>query len=65
MQRRTFLTTALAAPLARPALAQSSRARTLRFMPQAALANLDPIFSPSTSAPPATRHHTTASGANP
>jgi hypothetical protein len=29
-------------------LAQTSRARTLRFMPQAALANLDPIFSPST-----------------
>ena len=35
MHRRTFLTTALAAPLARPALAQSNRARTLRFMPQA------------------------------
>ena len=52
MQRRTFLATTLAvplaAPLARPALAQASRARTLRFMPQAALANLDPIFSPST-----------------
>ena len=48
MYRRSLLAAALAAPLARPALAQPSRARTLRFMPQAALANLDPIFSPST-----------------
>ena len=48
MHRRSLLATTIAAPLAGPALAQPSRARTLRFMPQAALANLDPIFSPST-----------------
>ncbi len=48
MHRRSFLAAAFAAPLAGPALAQTSRARTLRFMPQAALANMDPIFSPST-----------------
>ena len=48
MHRRSLLAAAIAAPLAGPALAQPSRARTLRFMPQAALANLDPIFSPST-----------------
>ena len=42
MQRRSFLQTSLAASasasLARPALAQGMRSRTLRFMPQAALA---------------------------
>jgi peptide/nickel transport system substrate-binding protein len=48
MYRRSLMAAAFSAPLASPALAQSSRARTLRFMPQAALANLDPIFSPST-----------------
>ncbi|MDW8315508.1 MAG: ABC transporter substrate-binding protein [Rhodovarius sp.] len=52
MNRRALLaapaallaTTALPAP----ALAQGARARTLRFMPQAALAALDPIFNPTT-----------------
>ena len=34
--------------LAGPALAQGGRARTLRFMPQAAPAVLDPIFNPTT-----------------
>jgi peptide/nickel transport system substrate-binding protein len=44
MKRRVFL----AAAAATPALAQTARARTLRFMPQAALAALDPIFNPTT-----------------
>lgn len=44
MNRRSFL----AATAATPALAQGSRARTLRFMPQAALAALDPIVNPTT-----------------
>ena len=48
MHRRTLLATAIAAPFARPAAAQPARARTLRFVPQAALASLDPVFSPST-----------------
>ncbi|MBV1795630.1 ABC transporter substrate-binding protein [Siccirubricoccus sp. G192] len=51
MRRRSLLTAALA-PLAVPGrrvLAQATaRARTLRFMPQAALAVLDPIFNPTT-----------------
>ena len=46
-ERRSFLALT-GASLSAPALAQPSRARTLRFMPQAALANLYPIFSPST-----------------
>lgn len=52
MRRRTLLQTAGLAALDRPALAQpalpASRARTLRFMPQAAPAALDPIFNPTT-----------------
>lgn len=51
MDRRTFLkaaagTGALAASggLAMPALAQSAAAKTLRFVPQANLANFDPIW---------------------
>lgn len=47
MHRRTLIA-ATAAAFASPALAQPARARTLRFMPQAALASLDPVFSPST-----------------
>ena len=46
MQRRQFLkaaTAAAALPLARPALAQG--ARVLRFVPQADLANPDPVWS--------------------
>jgi hypothetical protein len=47
MQRRTFLTTGLAATALphRFAIAQSARARTLRFVPQANLTLLDPIFT--------------------
>lgn len=48
LDRRSLLTAAAALPLARAALAQTPRARVLRFMPQAALASLDPVFSPST-----------------
>lgn len=52
MHRRSLLATATIAamgtPLARPASAQAARARTLRFMPQAALSVLDPIFNPTT-----------------
>jgi peptide/nickel transport system substrate-binding protein len=51
MDRRTFLKTAAAGSafaatgkLAAPALAQSANARTLRFVPQANLANFDPIW---------------------
>ncbi len=43
MKRRTLLSTAAAASLARPAIAQP--ARVLRFVPQADLANPDPVWS--------------------
>ena len=43
MRRRTLLSTAAAASLARPAIAQA--ARVLRFVPQADLANPDPVWS--------------------
>jgi peptide/nickel transport system substrate-binding protein len=47
MRRRTFLATSVAATALprRFAIAQSSRARTLRFVPQANLTLLDPIFT--------------------
>ena len=48
LNRRSLLAAAAAVPLARAAHAQPARARVLRFMPQAALASLDPVFSPST-----------------
>ena len=53
VHRRPLLAAALSAPLAaapaRPALSQRvARARTLRFVPQAALAVLDPILNPTT-----------------
>ncbi len=44
MKRRTLLAAAAVAPLARPALAQGSN-RVLRFVPQADLANPDPVWS--------------------
>jgi peptide/nickel transport system substrate-binding protein len=51
MDRRSFLALTGASvstlPFG-PAFAQTARARTLRFMPQAALAVLDPIFNPTT-----------------
>src|SRR3954468_12523392 len=48
MRRRTFLTAAADAATTMPrgiAIAQSARARTLRFVPQANLTLLDPIFT--------------------
>lgn len=47
MRRRTFLATAAAAGLAQPAAGQSASARVLRLVPQADLANLDPIWTPA------------------
>jgi peptide/nickel transport system substrate-binding protein len=52
MKRRTLLATALAAPavppLAAPAIAQPSRPSTLKFIPQANLTALDPIWTTAT-----------------
>src|SRR6266478_5398367 len=49
MDRRTFLKTAAGATatigLATPAISQRAAARTLRFVPQADLANFDPIWN--------------------
>ena len=49
MNRRQFLSgvagSAAAAGLARPALAQGDSARTLRFVPQANLTSLDPVWT--------------------
>src|SRR6266566_5625288 len=49
MDRRTFLKTAAGAAatigLATPAISQRAAARTLRFVPQADLANFDPIWT--------------------
>jgi peptide/nickel transport system substrate-binding protein len=43
--RRSLLAGGAAATLARPALGQSMRARVLRIVPQADLANLDPVWT--------------------
>lgn len=48
LNRRHLLAAPLAAGLAAPAAAQNARTRTLRFMPQAALASLDPVFNLTT-----------------
>ncbi len=45
MRRRTLLATSLAAPLARPAILRAQSATTLRFIPYADLALLDPAVS--------------------
>lgn len=45
MRRRSFLRGLVATPLAAPALAQTSKTRTLRFVPQSNLLTLDPHFS--------------------
>ncbi len=49
MKRRTFLAAAAASTaLPRPSIAQGSRARTLRFVPEGNLANPDPIWTTTT-----------------
>ncbi len=49
MKRRTFLAAATAsAALPCPSIAQSARARTLRFVPEGNLANPDPIWTTTT-----------------
>lgn len=52
MHRRTLLqgvaASLAASPLAAPAVAQPARAATLRFVPQANLSVLDPIWTPAT-----------------
>ncbi|MGG5820581.1 ABC transporter substrate-binding protein [Falsiroseomonas sp. HW251] len=48
MKRRDFLAAAAAVPLAGPAVAQNTRATTLRMVPQANLSVLDPIFTTAT-----------------
>ena len=45
MRRRDFLSTAAAAGLARPAVAQNAEARTLVFVPPAGLSSTDPIWT--------------------
>ena len=45
MNRRQLLAASTAAFLARPAVAQNMRSRTLRFVPQANLSSLDPIWT--------------------
>src|ERR1700722_1932522 len=44
MKRRDFLITAAATGLAAPHVARAQSAKILRFVPQANLANLDPIW---------------------
>jgi peptide/nickel transport system substrate-binding protein len=45
MNRRNFLATAAALGLARPSLAQGTRDKVLRFVPQANLSSIDPIWT--------------------
>ncbi len=45
MRRRTLLKTAAASMLAAPAIAQPAKTSTLRFVPQANLTALDPVFT--------------------
>src|SRR5512139_2383296 len=48
IRRRTLFATGAAGLLAAPAVAQNTRAATLRFVPQANLSVLDPIFTTAT-----------------
>jgi peptide/nickel transport system substrate-binding protein len=48
MKRRDILAAAAALPFAAPAVAQNTRAATLRLVPQANLAVLDPVFTIAT-----------------
>jgi peptide/nickel transport system substrate-binding protein len=45
VKRRTLLAAAAAGALARPAVAQTNAAHTLRFVPQANLTSLDPVWT--------------------
>jgi peptide/nickel transport system substrate-binding protein len=53
MQRRGFLASSLALAAAHPAAAQTARARVLKFVPQANLTSLDPVWTTAN----VTRHH--------
>jgi peptide/nickel transport system substrate-binding protein len=44
MKRRNFMLAGAALPLAMPHIARAQSAKTLRFVPQANLANLDPVW---------------------
>jgi peptide/nickel transport system substrate-binding protein len=48
MRRRQFIGSAIATSLAAPAIAQPAKASTLRFVPQANLTLLDPVFTTAT-----------------
>ncbi len=48
IHRRTLFATGAAGLMAAPAVAQNTRASTLRFVPQANLSVLDPIFTTAT-----------------
>ena len=48
LHRRTLLKGAAASLVAAPALAQDWRASTMRFIPQANLSSLDPIWTTAT-----------------
>ncbi len=48
MRRRTFLASAATTALAAPAVAQPGKTATLRFIPQANLTSLDPIWTTAT-----------------
>ena len=47
MQRRSFIAGSLAASLAAPAIGRAASASTLRFVPDADLATLDPVWTTS------------------
>jgi len=48
IQRRTLFAAGAAGLMAAPAVAQNTRASTLRFVPQANLSVLDPVFTTAT-----------------
>lgn len=48
MRRRTLLAASLVSPLAMPAVARAEKTATLRFIPQANLTSLDPIWTTAT-----------------
>jgi peptide/nickel transport system substrate-binding protein len=48
MRRRTLLQAALSSPLALPSIARAEKTATLRFIPQANLTSLDPVWTTAT-----------------